>query len=153
MAQKKLHATAMRGNGADYLRTYHHLAVTPDVSLKDLLTPAFWGFHTDKFRLADLIDVVCLDTGLDVQLRVVETGVGFVRMRLLRGDAVSVMESEEPKADADPVEVPGYKITHSPRTRWRVMLSDGMAEVARNLQSRDEAVKVALEHSEKSMAA
>ena len=125
---KSLPATALGRNGADYKRSYHHVKVDADVSLDDLLGPGFWVHYAQMLQVDDLIDIV--SDVLDVQLRVVEKGVGFVKMRprlLWAKDGIG----SEASAPAEPLpELPaGYEIKRGPGGRFRVFQKDPMLDV------------------------
>lgn len=147
---KTLPATALRSNGADYLRTYHHVEVSPDVTLDDLLRPAFWAHHTTTLRVNDLVDVLTSDGGLDCQFRVIGKGVGYVTLRPLR-----IWQREEAKAATEPGDddlplVPdGYAVNFAPRTKWRVFTTDPHIEISRDHASRREAIEAAIAHNAK----
>lgn len=147
---KNLPATALRSNGADYLRTYHHVAVDPTITMDDIMRPSFWAHHAQNLKAGDLIDVVS-DT-LDVQLRVIEKGIGFVRMRP-RLAWVS-KEATAAKEDAPMPDVPaGYSVKRGPGGRWRVFTDDPLMEIASGLVTEREAIKVAVDHASKAVAA
>lgn len=148
---KHLPATAMRSNGADYVRTYHHVAVDTTVTMDDLMRPAFWAHHAPALRPGDLVDVV--SDILDVQFRVVEKGVGFVKMRprLLWQDAKA---SAAVDADQPMPEIPdGYDVKRGPRGLWRVFVREPFLEVKGGIVTEVEARQVAAEHAAKALAA
>lgn len=142
---KILHPTALR-HAADYGRAQLHLDVGPDTSIEDVLVPGYWRHHAAKLNVNDLIDI--LGQGFDITVRVVEKGNGFVNMRVLRkweDDAIKAVETDHDD------EIPaGYVIDHTPRTRWRVRLKDGAAEIARDCMTKPDAIAKALEHAVKS---
>lgn len=149
-----LHPTAMRSNGADYVRTYHHIVVNPTITLEDLLRPAFWAHHTNGIRVGDLIDVLSEDGGMDVQLRVEEKGTGYIRMR---PRMVWLREANpmafDPSATIEKPPVPdGYKVSFAPRTRWRVMTENPVLEISRDHVSEVAAINAAIEHARKAAA-
>lgn len=142
---KALPATALGRNNADYKRSYYHVTVEPDVSLDDLLRPGFWVHYAQMLQVHDLIDVV--SEVLDVQLRVVEKGVGLVKMRprfLWAKDGIG----SEPSVPASPMPElpPGYEVKRGPRGRWRAMLSDPLMEVASNIVDERDAILAARAH-------
>lgn len=100
---------------ADFSRAYRHIDVPNDTTIDDLLTPGFWAHHANTLMRKDLLDVLSEDLSLDVQLRVIETGIGFVTMRLcanrhpVKGKAPApVVEAEDAN---DLPDVPaGYKV-------------------------------------------
>jgi len=112
---------------AEFSRSYRHIDVDNDVTLDDLLTPGFWAHHANTLQEKDLLDVLSFDMDLDVQLRVVETGVGFVVMRVCAvrhnrsGDADATIE-EADEEEGELPEIPkGYKVGFSPGSKkWYV---------------------------------
>jgi hypothetical protein len=143
---KVLHPTALRANGADYLRTYHQVKVGPEITLEDILKPAFWAHHTNVLRPDDLIDILSTDGGLDMQVRVIGKGIGMVMVRPLR---VWVREQEE-AADESEIDLPaGYIVNFAPKQGWRVMTSDPHMIISKDHKSREEATAIAVAHSRK----
>lgn len=145
---KVLPSTALRANGADFLRTYHQISVDPDTTLDDILRPGFWAHHTNVLRINDLIDILSIDGGLDVQVRVTGKGVGMVNVRPLR----VWMRKEEAEASGEPelTEVPeGYTVSHAPTQRWRVMTNDPHMIVSKDHLSKSDAIKAAVAHAQK----
>lgn len=151
MEKKKLPAHAMSGTKtADFTRQHWHLTVSPDVTVEDVLRPDFWAHHVPKLNVPDLIDIVSSDLGLDVQLRVIGKGVGYVQMRPLR---VYVRETDH-AVEADEVpnlteaDIPaGYVINHAPKTLWRVFTKDPQIEVSRQHISKQHAIQDAIRHA------
>lgn len=144
---KALPATALRRNGADYERTYHHIVVEQDVSLDDLLRPGFWVHHVGTLRVNDIIDVV--SDVLDVQLRVVGKGIGLVNMRprmIWAKDAVAGTGGAPVSDEPLPGIPDGYEIKKGPRGRWRVFQKDPLIEVAGNIIEEREAIIAARAH-------
>ena len=138
---KKLHPTKLR-NLAEYNRSTWHVEADADMTIDDVMTPAFWQHHSDKIRINDLIDVI--GQGFDIQLRVIGKGIGFVETRLLRKWVAEKADAKPEGADDVPE---GYVVDHTPRTRWRVRLKDGGVEIGRDMQTRDDAVNVAVAHA------
>lgn len=138
---KKLHPTKLR-NLADYTRSNWHVEVEPDMTIEDVMLPVFWQHHTERLQVNDLIDVI--GQGFDIQLRVTGKGIGFVETRLLRKWVAEKADAKPEGADDVPE---GYVVDHTPRTRWRVRLKDGGVEIGRDMQTRDDAVNVAVAHA------
>jgi len=146
---KTLHPTKMR-HAADYVRTQHHVVVDPDVTADDVQVPAFWAHHVDKVRVHALIDII--RETYDLTLRVTGKGVGYVETRLLRkweSSAAMHKLSAEEMAEIEALIPDGYTVDHTPRTLWRVRLTDGGIEIARSLKSKPEAVQAAIAHSKR----
>ena len=145
---KTLHATALGSRSADYNRTYYHLTVSPDVSVKDdILRPGFWAHHAQNLQVNDLIDIVSADGGLDMQVRVTGKGIGMVQMRVLR---LWQREEQAQKPEETDIEVPaGYKVNFAPKTLWRVMTEEPAMEISRNHKSKNEATSAAIIHAAK----
>ncbi|MGI8390541.1 hypothetical protein [Brucella anthropi] len=145
---KLLPATAMT-RSADYKRTYHHVDVDPTVSLSDILTPKFWAHHVARVQVNDIVDVVATDGSLDVQLRAVDKGVGFVSFRVLR----QWLREDKQEEIAEEIELPdlpeGYVVNHAPKTGWRVFTTEPHLEVSRGHKSKYAAHVAATEHAKK----
>lgn len=155
---KNLPATAMRSNGADYLIARHFVRIDPDVPLDDIARPSFWVHQARFLKKDDLVQVVS-DT-LDVEMRVVEVGVGFAKMRPLRiwvdekaQKAIAAKKGDD--ASGEPVaEIPdGYEIKKGPGGRWRVFIKDPRMEIKGGILKESDAVQFAIDHSAKANAA
>jgi len=148
---------------AETERSYFHVEVDADVSLQDILTPAFWGHHASRVKRGTLIDVIRRDLTLDVQLRVLETGKGFVKVRPIRvyedeAAAAQIAETaariEQINAD-DTVEneiLPAdfYKISHVARgakAGFVVIYKPTDTRIAEAVALRPDAVRLALAHA------
>lgn len=120
VVQRKVLAATAFSHTAEYDAPHFHVRVDNDVTLEDILRPAFWAHHAGKLRPFNVIDIVRENMSLDVQVRVTEIGVGFVAVRVLRAwedesiaaaRAATLAAAETIGAD---VELPAeYKITHS----------------------------------------
>lgn len=69
---------------AEYTAPRFHVRVDDDVTMDDIMRPAFWAHHAGKLRPFNTIEVVRQNLSLDVELRVIEVGTGFVVVRPLR---------------------------------------------------------------------
>jgi len=144
---KQLPATAMRSNGASYLRATHHVRVTSETSYEDILRPNFWVHQSSFMNPDDLVDVVS-DT-MDVQLRVVSKGVGYVQMRVLRAWVSEAAKATE-DTDEAPLTVPeGYDVKRGPGGRWRVFTKSPLMEVQGNIPTERAAIAAAIDHAAK----
>lgn len=157
MADSKpvLKATALRANGADYLRTYHQIKVGPEITVADILRPGFWAYHTNALRPDDLIDILSEDGGLDMQVRVTGKGIGMVNVRPIRiwerEDRMAVDPSEGADDDLEAPE--GYTVNFAPKQRWRVMTNNPQQMISKDHMSKAEAIAAALAHSAQANAA
>jgi hypothetical protein len=156
MTTKILSASALN-HTADYARDSYHVEVDNDVTLDDILRPAFWAHHISKLRKNALIDVVRADGSLDVQLRVVEVGIGYAKMRARfvweDGEVAAARQAVDDAVEAHnsiDVAVPSeYKIGHNVKTGFSVTLVSTGAVVAKGLKLRGEAVAAAKAHATK----
>lgn len=152
---KLLPSTALRSNGADFVRTYHHVTVDPEVSIEDLMRPGFWAHHTNSVRVNDLVDVLAADGSLDCQFRVVGMGIGFIKLRPRIVWQSEDRKAEKPTAAAknDDADTPlpdlpdGYVVNHTPKTKWRVFTKEPHAEVSRDHASKRAAYEAAIAHA------
>ncbi len=141
---------------AEFDRQYWHVTVDDDVTLADILKPAFWAHHAAKLSKMALIDVVRHDLTLDVQLRVVNVGVGYAVVRPLRvfEDEAAVSARMEREAidagNAEQTKLPEeYKITTLGKGGFTVTYVPTDAKIATGKKTRAEAVAVARDHAEK----
>jgi hypothetical protein len=154
MSMKTLPSTAM-SRAADYVRTAHHVNIDPSATIEDILRPSFWAHHVARLNVNDLVDVMTTDGGIDIQLRVIEKGIGFVVMRPLRiwtrDEGLSAGEGNDTSAASEALgDVPeGYTVGHTPKTSWRVLTKEPNLEVSRNHKSKAEAINAAIAHAAK----
>lgn len=152
---KLLQASALH-HTADFVRGYYHAEVDNDVTLADIIRPAFWAHHTAKLRKHSIVDLIRADGSLDVQVRVTEVGVGYAKVRVLRQwedeDVVAerqALEAAVAQDDGGAIQLPEeYKIT-SGRGAFSVVFIPTDTKIATGLKTRGLAVKAAREHAEK----
>ena len=158
LPSKTLPASAMH-NTADYERQAFHVVVEDHVTLEDIVRPAFWAHHAAKVKKLALIDVVRADMTLDVQLRVIDVGVGYIKVRPLRiyEDKQAVKErkaAQDAGQDADEaaaaIKLPEeYKITATGKGGFTVTYLPNDAKIATGKRTRLEAIAVVKDHAEK----
>lgn len=151
----KVSVTALRQQ-ADYHRRVYHVVVPNDTLLSDLLRPGAWVHHADALKPGALVDVIREDMSLDVQLRVLASQRGLVdmRARMVYNDRATEGEllaarskGDEPEAEEVLPEVPeGYKVYFAPKIRWAVQLKDTTQVIFKDLPSKSEAIRKAIEH-------
>ncbi len=141
---------------AEYERSYWHVVVDDTITLDDLMRPAFWAHHANKLQRGHLVDVVRSDMTLDVQLRVLEAGVGFVvmRPRIVFEDEGAVAERQARAAidagEAVEMVLPEqYKITHTGRGGFTVTYVPTDAKIVTGKKTRAEAYAAAKDHAQK----
>lgn len=144
-----LHPTALRQNGADFIRTYHHITVPTSVTVEDVLSPRFWSHHTGLLNHGDLIDILSEDDSLDMQVRVIGKGVGMVFVRPLRVWKREDADEGEPEQDIPD----GYAVSFAPKQKWRVILKDPDEIIFKDLPSKGVAIAKAVEHARQADAA
>lgn len=156
MTTKVLSATALN-HTADYSRDSYHVEVDNDVTLEDILRPAFWAHHIPRLRKNALIDIVRLDGSMDVQLRVIEVGIGYARMRprLVWEDetvAAARAQTDTVIAEHNAIEAsvpPEYKVSHNIKTGFTVTFVPTGAAISKGHKLRGEAVASARAHAGK----
>lgn len=144
-AEKVLTPHALH-NQADYDRAVWFVEVDNDTTLADILRPGYWAHHYEKVRRGSLLEVMSEDGELDVTLRVLDSEIGAVTVRLREG---RLREGEsEPVADeskASLSEVPeGYKVRFSKPVQYYVTL--GNLRIGENY-TKAEAVQAAIYHA------
>lgn len=132
--EPKRHEPRLKPNALQSAAHFMHnyIAKVPnDTLLEDVLTPAWWAHHWKSFVTQDtkaspvlggMVHVMREDMSLDVVLRVVGVGPGFVKMRPLFKPYVNNdgLELRAATAASDaapdmPVLPDGYKSFHMPR--------------------------------------
>lgn len=137
---------------ADYMRSEYHVRAPYGTTIEDVLRPTFWSFHVNLLKPGDLVDVVAEDNSFDVTVRVVDKAIGKVVVRELRrwvGEAKVKPGTEE----GEVVTIPGFTVSFAPRTKWRVIRNADKLEMVRDLASRADAEKWAIDHAEDAVAA
>lgn len=104
-------------------------AVPAGTTLEDVMTPGYWANHAYRMQRGAIIEVLSEDNTLDCQLRVLEVGPTFTKMRLLRnfvaeeiraqaGSAASKNKSKTEKAALDDQVEVNYG---GKQDRWRIV--------------------------------
>ena len=140
-------------NTAEFNNSLYFVEVADDVTIEDVLRPVFWAHHTRRIEKNNRVSVVRADGAFDVDLRAIEVGVGFIKMRVLRlwEDEAAVKERAEraqAEATGDGVEAlpTEYKITASGRG-FNVTFMPTDAKIATGIKTRGEAVNAAKTHA------
>ena len=136
-ADKPKRAPALGANAlkrSDYERGNYFCVVANDVTLDDILRPAFWQHHWNVLnggqtpRPFARVEVVRQDGTLDVDLRVVRVSPGMVVMRALRtyvDDSNLTKPTPDIEIEAPNLSTPdGYKVQFIPNAGWQVRLGD-----------------------------
>lgn len=141
---------------ASYSRAYRHIDVDNDVTIDDLLVPGFWAHHVAALQPKDLLDVLSEDMELDVQLRVIETGVGFVAMRLCLDRHKTKVTAKAATVEEDTSPLPAvpkdYKVGWNVGKRNYYVQSNRVKPpqtVSDDHQTKREAIEAAIEHEAK----
>lgn len=115
---KPLKPTAM--DHSNFVRIHMSANVPPGTTLTDVLEPTYWANHAHRLKRGAIIDILSEDGSLDCELRVLEIGPTFAKVRLLRNtppEEVAVTPSAAPTPPGEDVEVNyGGK-----QDRWRVV--------------------------------
>jgi hypothetical protein len=113
---KSLRSTAM--DHAHYVRIHMCAHVPPGTTLEDILEPTFWVNHAIRLKPGAIIEVLSEDNVLDCELRVLETGPTFAKVRLLR----QYIEPAVVKKAVSPEIAGEVKHEYANKTdRWRVV--------------------------------
>lgn len=116
---------------AEHFRASYVAFVSNDTPLEHILTPNYWANHWKAFtqqgqsnpnepRLGGIIEVMRHDMTLEVTLRVIGVGPGYVKVRPIYPpyiDNSNLAQAEGEAAGAEPLPpVPvGYKMYHAPK--------------------------------------
>ena len=135
-------------NEASFERRSFFAVVPHDVTIDDVLAPRFWAHHVARLPIHSIVEVVSVDGQFDLEMRVVSSGIGFVKMRVLR----RWERTELPKADKVPEvtmdDLPeGYEVSFAPKKMWRAFIKDPLQEIRSGLASREHAIAAAIEHA------
>ncbi len=159
-APKMLPARYMQS--AEQERSYFQTFVDADVSVEDVLTPAFWGHHTNRIKVGTLIDILRRDNTLDMQVRVTDVFKGGAKVRVLRtwedSDAAeAIVEANElrDEINSTPTEqeyqLPDvYKvslISKGAKAGFTVIYKPTDLRVCEAIPLRPDAIKLAIAHA------
>jgi len=111
---------ALKPNAMDhshYVRIHMSATVPAGTSLEDVMTPTFWSHYAWRLKPNAIIEVVSEDGVLDCDLRIMEVGPTFAKVRLLRHF------TEQATAEkAAPVSLDGVEVDFGGKAdRWRVV--------------------------------
>jgi hypothetical protein len=117
---------------ADYSRSRYFVLAPFGVTMADLTRPPFWAHHTLRLKPLDLVEVVAEDGSFDVDLRVVDVQVGYVKMRALRvwsdADVAAVTAArvaEDEAREKKALEERFPCVRYTKLQRWHVLGHDG----------------------------
>lgn len=120
-----------------------HMTARPPAGtpLEDVMDPSFWACHTHRLKPGTIVEVLSQDNVLDCELRVLEVGPTFAKVRLLRNYAPGAAP-EKREAPTD-IEV-GYG---GKNDRWRIVHRGQVVKAG--LETREDAEKAAEEYRSK----
>lgn len=125
-----------------YIRLNMTASVPPGTTLEDVTTPTFWANHAYRMKAGAIIEVLSEDNVLDCELRVLEVGPTFAKVRVLRNFVEHAATRSKRTSDEEIVVDYGGK-----NDRWRVV---HRGEVVKSgLGSEAEAAKAAEEYRSK----
>jgi hypothetical protein len=114
---KSLKASAM--DHSHYVRIHMTAKVPEGTTLEDVTTPTFWVNHVYRLKPGAMIEVIGEDNSLDCDLRVLEVGPTYAKVRVLRH---YVEREVAKKANPAPAVDDGVKHEYANKTdRWRVV--------------------------------
>ena len=113
---KALKATAM--DHSHYMRIHMTATVPPGTTLEDVTEPSYWANHAFRLKPGAVIEVLSEDNALDCELRVMELGPTFAKVRVLRHYVEKAIARKQPAPDL----VDDVKCEYANKTdRWRVV--------------------------------
>lgn len=113
---KALKATAM--DHAHSLRIRMSAIVPPGTTLQDVLEPSYWANHAFRLKPGAIIEVLSEDNVLDCELRVLELGPTFAKVRCLR----QYVEAAAPKKAVSETVTDEVRVDYGGKSdRWRVV--------------------------------
>lgn len=137
---KSLKSTAM--DHAHYVRIHMCAVVPPGTTIEDVTEPTFWVNHAARLKPGAVIEVLSEDNVLDCDLRVIETGPTFAKVRVIRNFVEQATTRKQAPATDEVRHEYANKID-----KWRVVHK---GEVIKNGYGTEaEAVKAAEEYRSK----
>lgn len=139
---KALKSTAM--DHSHYVRIHMSARVPPGTTIEDLLTPSYWVNHAYRLKPGALIEVLSEDNLMDCELRVLEVGPTYAKVRLLR----NYVEKAAAKPAFDPAAMEGVKHEFANKNdKWRVVHNGEVIKSGFGTEA--EAIKAAEEYRSK----
>jgi hypothetical protein len=100
---------------AEHRRQIWHIVPEHGTALAELLTPAYWSHVSRQMRPSDRIEVNAEDGSFFAELVVIDAGLQFAKVALLR-------EAKLEGVEASQTSLPGHKVEWSgPHTKFRVV--------------------------------
>lgn len=158
------------GTSTDYDRKSFDVKVANSIRLEDILTPTWWMNCTTRLGVGDVVDVRREDGSLDVCLRVMKVGPGFVQMRPrfepyvdnrnlplldpMTGERNTASNTQD-MVDDQPVDLPpelqdSYKVGYAPNGSekgYYVLHRASSAMVRKGLSNKTMAIEIAKSHA------
>jgi hypothetical protein len=101
-----------------YVRLSMTASVPAGTTLADVLNPAYWANHAYRLKRGAIIEILSEDNLLDCELRVLETGPTFAKVRLLR----NYVAEETKAAPETPAPEEDIEVNYGGKQdRWRVV--------------------------------
>jgi len=120
---------------AHHIRLQFVAKVPPGTTIDDVTDPMFWVNHTQRLRPGSIIEVLAEDNSLDCELRVLEVGATFARVRVLRN---FVPDEAQTKRDAPA----GVEVNYAGKVdKWRIVHLGQIVQAG--LETREAAEKAA----------
>lgn len=129
-------------NFAQHERNVFLAAAEPGTTLEDVTAPGYWAHHVSRLRPGSIIEVLSEDNVLDCELRVLEVGPTFAKVRVLRNFVAEAVPKVERSVPDD------IKVDYAGKVeKWRVVHKDTIVKTGHG--SREEAEKFAEEYRAK----
>jgi hypothetical protein len=117
---------------ANYVIAHYIIELTHETGLEDLLRPDFWKNVHAKLPRFSIVTCIGGKDQLDVDLRVMATGLGYCMMRVIR--------TAPPAHTIAEVRTSERAVKYIPSRRWCVVGKDGGVIIS-DLSSREEATE------------
>lgn len=105
---------------SNFVRMHMSANVPPGTVLSDVLEPTFWANHAYRLKRGAIIEILSEDSVLDCELRVLEVGPTFAKVRLLRNTPTEEVKAA-PKVSTAPLEEDVEVSYGGKQDRWRVV--------------------------------
>lgn len=103
---------------SNFVRIHMSANVPAGTTLEEVLAPTYWANHAYRLKPGAVIEILSEDFTLDCELRVLEIGPTFAKVRVLR----NYTEKAVPKKSAPAEVADEVKVDYANKTdRWRVV--------------------------------
>ncbi len=125
---------------AEYIRHVHHVVTQPEVTIDDVLDPAYWAHIAERLRPMSKIEVVFADYTRYLELIVLSSGRLWAKVAILNDvDLVQDLEDSDQLREASDLEDADYFVKYHPTQKYTVYRKSDKQAISKSHASKKEA--------------